>query len=215
MKGRFLLLILELFLKESISDYDFFYSILREIETLNLPRTLLLGFECIIRYMNMVGPENAEPFIRRVNIEATRIIDRLLQMIYADLKRRNETLKSDEIRNDCDEGRRCAMGTLSRLSRILGAFSGTQEGQHLSIGFCTELFKHVHVLVSTSEEQQLLGIVLEYMISRIETENTQLDLFARLSKLQESSTLKTVVMNEETDRFRSPKTDTLNNKEKL
>ena len=203
MKGRFLLLILELYLKESISDYDFFYSILKEIETLNLPRTQLLGFECIIRYLDMVGPENAEPFIERINTEATRIIGKLLQMVYADLKRNIEKLKSDEIGNDCDQGRRCAMSTLSRLSRIIGAFSGTSEGQRLSIGFCMELFKHVPVIISTDEEKQFLGITLEYIIRRIETENTQRDLFERLSKLRESPILETEVKKEETVKFPS------------
>ena len=47
-KGRFLLLILELYLKESISDNGFFLSILKEIEELDIPRTLLLSFECVI-----------------------------------------------------------------------------------------------------------------------------------------------------------------------
>jgi hypothetical protein len=44
-KGRLLLLILEMYLKEPVSDYDFFLSMVTEMENLNLPRTLLLSFE--------------------------------------------------------------------------------------------------------------------------------------------------------------------------
>merc|ERR1712238_470019 len=89
-KGRLLLLILELYLKESISDNTFFLSIIEEIETLNLPRTLLNAFECIVRYMDKIGPTAAPSFLG-ANIELHRITKKLLQHVYADLKRNINT----------------------------------------------------------------------------------------------------------------------------
>ena len=93
-KGRFLLLILELYLKEQISDNGFFLSIMKEIEALNIPRTLLLGCECIIRYMGKIGPENALSFLESNNMDVSRITEKLLQLVYADLKRNIEKFES-------------------------------------------------------------------------------------------------------------------------
>jgi hypothetical protein len=203
-KGRLLLLILELYLKETISDNGFFLSIMKEIEALNLPRTLLLGFECIIRYMDKIGPENVLPFLEANNTEISRITGKLLQLVYADLKRNIETFKPDEIGNDGFKDRRCTMNTLSRLSSVVGAFSDTSEGQRLLLEFCQELLKSFPVLANTGNERQCLRIALEYAIFRIETENIQVDLFERLSKFIGSSTLGGRMENEHGDTLPSP-----------
>jgi hypothetical protein len=197
-KGRLLLLILELYLKETISDNDFFLSIMKEIEALNLPRTLLLGFECIIRYMDKIGPENVLAFLGANNKELSRITDKLLQLVYADLKRNIGTCKPDEIGNDGSKDR-CTMNTLSRLSSIVGAFSDTSEGQRLLLEFCQELLKDFLVLANTGNERQCLRIAMEYAIFRIEAENIRVDLFERLSKFIGSSTLEGRKENEHGD----------------
>ena len=203
-KGRLLLLILELYLKETISDNDFFLSIMKEIEALNLPRTLLLGFECIIRYMDKIGPENVLPFLEANTTEISRITGKLLQLVYADLKRNIEMFKPDEIGNDGSKDRRCTMNTLSRLSSVVGAFSDTSEGQRLLLEFCQELLKKFAILANTGNERQCLRIALEYAIFRIDTENIQVDLFERLSKVIGSSTLEGRNENEHGDTLPSP-----------
>jgi hypothetical protein len=180
-KGRLLLLILELYLKEQISDNGFFLSIMKEIDALNLPRTLLLGFESIVRYMDKIGPENALSFLQTNNTQVSRIIDKLLQLVYADLKRNIET-KSDEIGEDRCGERQCMMNTLNRLSRVIGAFSDLSEGQRLLLEFCDQLLKSFPMLANTGNERQRLRIALEYAIFQIEAENIQANQFERLSK---------------------------------
>jgi len=181
-KGRLLLLILELYLKEPISDNSFFLSIMHEIETLNLPRTMLLSFECIVRYMDKIGPENVPSFLEANMSEISRITDRLLQLVYADLKRKIET--SNLHNNEgihCELGD-CAMVTLSRLGHVVGAFSDTSEGQRVLLGYSQELFRIFDVAKANAERQRL-RIVLEHVIFRVENKNTQVELFDRLSKL--------------------------------
>ena len=179
-KGRLLLLILELYLKEPVSDNSFFLSILGEIESLKLPRTLLLGLECVSRYMDKIGPESALSFLEKNNLEISRITGKLLQLVYDELKRTIENLKSDESRDDGSEERRGMMNTLSRLSRIVVTFANTPDGQDLLIQFCKEQMKYFPELASTDDERQCLRIAIEFAIYRIETENVQVNMSKKL-----------------------------------
>ena len=181
-KGRFLLLILELYLKESISDNGFFLSTMKEIESLNIPRTLILGCECIIRYMDKIGPKDALLFLETNNMDISRITGKLLQLVYADLKRNIETFKSNGIEGGGYKERPCTLITLSRLSRVVGAFSDTSEGQRLLIEFSEELLECFPVLAITGDEHQYVRSALEYAIFRTEDESVQANLFGRLSK---------------------------------
>jgi hypothetical protein len=182
-KGRLLLLILELYLKENISDNAFFLSIIQEIEMLNLPRTLLNAFECIVRYMDKIGPE-AAPSFHEANMELHRISKRLLQHVYADLKRNIDTSNSSS-----DEERSSMMNTTTRLGRIIGALSNTSEGQHVSVGFSQELLRFLTSLPSLAvDERQGLRVILEHTICRVADRGSRNDLFDRLSKMFEVDT---------------------------
>merc|ERR1712161_45150 len=163
-KGRLLLLILELYLKESISDNTFFLSIIEEIETLNLPRTLLNAFECIVRYMDKIGPTAAPSFLGR-NID---------------------TSDSDMDGDIVNEDRNGMMSTITRLGRIIAAFSNTSGGQRVLIGFNQELINIFPVLVSMPDECQGLRVILEHTICRVADSGSRLDLFGRLSELIDS-----------------------------
>mmetsp|Transcript_64447 Transcript_64447/g.74194 ORF Transcript_64447/g.74194 Transcript_64447/m.74194 type:complete len:2711 (+) Transcript_64447:55-8187(+) len=184
-KGRLLLLILELYLKESISDNTFFLSIIEEIETLNLPRTLLNAFECIVRYMDKIGPTAAPSFLG-TNIELHRITKKLLQHVYADLKRNIDTSDSDMDGDIVNEDRNGMMSTITRLGRIIAAFSNTSGGQRVLVGFSQELINIFPVLVSMPDECQGLRVILEHTICRVADSGSRLDLFGRLSELIDS-----------------------------
>jgi len=181
-KGRFLLLILELYLKESVSDNSFFLSIIREIEAMNLPRTLLMSFECIVRYIGRIGPEIAPCFLETNIADLSRVVGRLLHLVYADMYRSTETSNSDEIDPAGCQKRHSTINTLSRLCQVIGAFSDTSAGQRLLLEFCEELIKAFCVLARTGDECQLLRISLEHAIFRLDTKNIQTDLFDRLKK---------------------------------
>jgi len=181
-KGRLLLLILELYLKESISDNSFFLSIIEEIETLNLPRTLLNAFECIVRYMDKIGPTAAPSFLED-NIELHRITKKLLQHVYADLKRNIDTSNSDMDGDIVNEDRNGMMSTITRLGRIIATFSNTSGGQRVLVGFSQELINIFPVLVSMPDECQGLRVILEHTICRVADSGSRLDLFGRLSEL--------------------------------
>eukprot|EP00536_Pseudo-nitzschia_multiseries_P002925 jgi/Psemu1/236193/estExt_Genewise1.C_410140 len=182
-KGRLLLLILELYLKESISDNSFFLSIMHEIEALNLPRTMLLAFECIVRYMEKIGPENVPSFLEANNAEISRITDRLLRLVYADLKRKIETTKSNNDETIGSEADCCTMITLSRLVQVAGAFSNSSGGQTVLLGYSKKLLSIFCDLAKTSNERQRLSIILEHAIFRIDNKDARVDLFQRLSEL--------------------------------
>ena len=182
-KGRFLLLILELYLKEPISDHVFFLSIMKAIEELNIPRTLILACECLIRYMDNIGPKNALAFLQSNSMDISRITGKLLQVVSADLKRSIESFKCKESGNDGMEERRPTLITLSRLSRVVGGFSDTHEGQTLLVEFCDELLKCFPLVTKTDDERQYLRSSLEYAIFRTKAENAQENLLGRLSKV--------------------------------
>ena len=176
-KGRFLLLILELYLKEPISDIGFFLSIMKAIEELNIPRTLMLACECLIRYMDTIGPENALEFLQSNSKDVSRITNKLLQLVSADLKRNIES------GNDGMEERRSALITLSRISRVVGGFSDTDAGQSVLIAFCEELLKCFPSVAKSDDERQYLRSALEYAIFRTKAETAQESLWTRLSNV--------------------------------
>ncbi|VEU41820.1 unnamed protein product [Pseudo-nitzschia multistriata] len=181
-KGRLLLLILELYLKETISDNSFFISIMHEIETLNLPRTFLLSFECIVRYMDKIGPANTPSFLEVNASELSRFSDRLLQMVYADLKRKIETSNSDSNGTIGSNLGDSTLNTLSRLGHVLGAFSDTSEGQRALLRYCQELLRICHFAPSNDEHQRL-RFIIEYSMFQVTDKSVQVDLFGKLSKL--------------------------------
>ena len=188
-KGRLLLLILELYLKENISDNAFFLSIIQEIEMLNLPRTLLNAFECIVRYMDKIGLEAAHSF-HEANMELHRISKRLLQHVYADLKRNIDKSKSDSDEDDICKERSSMMNTITRLGRFIGAFSNTSEGQLVLVGFSQELLLRLLTSLPSLavDERQGLRVILEHTICRVVDRGSRNDLFDRLSKMFEVDT---------------------------
>jgi hypothetical protein len=190
-KGRLLLLILELYLKESISDYTFFMSIIKEIEALRLPRTLLLGFECIVRYMERIGPEAVPSFFEATNEELSRIVAKLSQIMFADIQRTLCALADTETHsnsNNKDEDQISIITTMNRLGRIVLALSGTSSGQKVLLEFSHGIIERVLVVGFFEKEQKGVYGMLEQVINGVETNESRLELISRLSTLGQVDT---------------------------
>jgi len=181
-KGRLLLLILELYLKEPISDYSFFVSIIKEIEALRLPRTLLLAFECMVRYMERIGVDAVTSFIEATNHDMSRVITHLSNFVYADVKRAvNKTSESGETfdRDEIDS----MVSTLSRLGRIIRAFSNATGGQMLLIEFSNGLLETLKSKTFSHEDGKRLHEIFQEAVSSIDSKETQKELFEKVREL--------------------------------
>jgi hypothetical protein len=166
-KGRLLLLILELYLKDSISDFAFFRTIMKEIEALKLPRTLLLAFESIMRYMSKMGQQEAQRFLDATNVDTNRILSKVLEMVFAELKKTRKVTLTDQHEE---------IHTLNQLGRILCSFSATDFGQDLLVKFCSVLvdetqnvadYPHRHESYKKLVVQSLENIISEELQSKI------------------------------------------------
>lgn len=184
-KGRLLLLILELYLKETVSDNNFFISIMKEIDRLSLPRTLLNAFECIVRYMDKIGPNTITSFLE-ANVDLNKIMKSLLQRVYVDLKRNIES-RLNEKREDVS-GNRCAMITIARLGRIVVAFSSSSGGQHVLIGYNQEIINIFCAIASESDEREGLRAIMEHAIYQVDDNECRRDFFDKISAMPTTDT---------------------------
>ena len=126
-KGRLLLLILEMYSREKISDHDFFLSVMAEMEKLNLPRTLLLAFECVCLYLNKIGPDLASSFIDKVGSNLSIVARSLAERITREMDLVDEDAHTDEID--------AMVTTLRRFASVLQRLAKTADGQAALVGF--------------------------------------------------------------------------------
>lgn len=142
-KGRLLLLIIELYLREQISDYDFFVTVVKELGNLRLPRTLLLAFECTLRYAEQFETFT-DNFIESTIQRLTTLLSTLLARIFSDLKEFLRSSSNDQDKEIVDEDRRCAVDTVFRFGQILFSFCAHSKLQDLLTDYCTNLLEVIY-----------------------------------------------------------------------
>ena len=184
-KGRLLLLILELYLKESISDYSFFLTIVKEIESLRLPRTLLLAFESIVRYIDKIPSESLSSFMDATDQHLLRALSQLSQFVQGDIQKVLVAM-SDNDNNTYDTGRDDIVKTLTRLGRIIGAFSSLSGVQSLLREFNNGLLDLAGTTKILQETRKEFYEILEHGISKINDKEIKSELFGQVCTLYPS-----------------------------
>jgi hypothetical protein len=150
-KGRLLLLILQMYLKESVSDLTFAGCILKEIISLGLPRTLLLAVECTAQYTsNESVPEKRQAFVDANKLELSDSLAKLSCFVQSDVKRSND--------NDAtDESERCDIdmtSTLLRVACLFGTYMYVDGVQNVWMDFIQGLATlNLHSLSMLKEAQ--------------------------------------------------------------
>lgn len=127
-KGRLLLLILEMYLTEAISDTQFFNNVLREIVSLGLPRTILLALECTVYYINRVESEKKHELFESSITFISNCFDHLSSSFCSDFN--NPSTQSE--RSD-------ASSTLLRIVRLFSAYLESVDVQKVLVGFVNSL----------------------------------------------------------------------------
>ena len=131
-KGRLLLLILEMLLKDRVTDAGFVESILNEMQRLNLPRTLLLACECMCSHKeNMDSIESVYDVIHSSVSDLLRAITSELQTTIID-----QTFV---------ENKHGIVETLNRLGDIIQAFCDDIGGQENLIQFIESLMSIIDI----------------------------------------------------------------------
>jgi len=179
-KGRLLLLILELYLQEFISDYGFLGTLIKEIETLRLPRTMLLALECIVRYMDKIGLRNVRKLLEATAQDLTRILNKLVQFIHLDLKHIIDSTSCNEDCNTVDDYPHSLTETLARLGKIISVLSEVMGEKEILAEFCTRLLDYVGNVANCPSEQRRFAEILHQTIYEIDSEQTQSELMSRL-----------------------------------
>ena len=85
--GRLLLLILEMCLKEKVNDAEFIKAIFAEMERLNLPRTLLMATEALVRYKERSGMEVYSSSMHKAGDTISHVIACVSEMLFSELGR--------------------------------------------------------------------------------------------------------------------------------
>jgi hypothetical protein len=175
-KGRLLLLILEMYLKEPVSDYDFFLSIVTEMENLNLPRTLLLSFECIADHMDKIGPDAMASFAGRVGSEVTSAVGGLSKIVFAEFGKMGDatSVSMQDIAGGFE--------TLQRLATVIQSFSHSLGGQMNLVAFIEALLELVSAFPSHQYTDRV-STILGNALRRVTDKETSTRLAERISSL--------------------------------
>lgn len=152
-KGRLLLLIIEMYLKEQISDYNFFLSILAEVEKSNLPRTLLLALESIGRYKERIGVEKVGSFFSNAGENILSSMKGLSEIIHTEFK---GVLDSP---NPSRHQIQDAVATSKRLGRLAKSFCRGYQGQVNLEQFIKSQLQIVGLLSRKADKEGLLTVV--------------------------------------------------------
>jgi hypothetical protein len=132
-KGRLLLLILEMYLKDKVTDGAFIASILTEMSRLNLPRTLMLAAECIADYKNRVGLAAFSSYTKETNNAIPAAVDAVSTMVLSELQK---TLEGERpSKPETIDG----LETVRRIGEIMQSFCNTTDGQGNLVKFIEAL----------------------------------------------------------------------------
>jgi hypothetical protein len=159
-KGRLLLLILEMYLKEHVSDHGFVLSILAEMLNLNLPRTLLLALEAVCQYLERVGQAAAEAFVSATSTDINHAIERLSRMIMSEIR------KVCGISGTLEEELEAGFQTLRRFGFAIQSFSCASGLQENLVQFAEGLIDLVGSSVADSDKFNVSDI-LGHALKRI------------------------------------------------
>lgn len=166
-KGRLLLLIAQMYLKEPIQGYDFLSTVLSEVEKSNLPRSLLLILEAANQYLARMDSGNVDSFFSHVGREIVLCMRSLEEMIDMEYKRLQDANDQSEVQLQD------ALATSKRMSTLMKSFSRGAEGQQC-------LLQHVKSQVLLSDKSQ----------SKVETKELLTTAFSLLKFLDDSKASK-------------------------
>jgi len=153
-KGRLMLLLLELSLKdEKVSDVALVVSILSEMTTFSLPRTLLLGCECIVQcdVVSVFNAGNGEG-----GTLITEILKKLSMMIIEELCETSSTTKINTFE---------ILETLERLSITIICFTDKGLCKRETIDFVESLIEFVSF--TALKNRDLLDGILELVVNMV------------------------------------------------
>jgi len=169
-----------MYLKEEVADTAFFLSILSEIDRVSLPRTLLLGFECVKLYMDRIGPEMMEIFVQNTSSKVGKLVRSLSHRVLDELKATATRTPSETEAVDVD----AFTTTLIRFSVVLQAFSKTSDGQTNLLVF----LEGIELLMEHSEQTNLLltpdmEVMLKNMLHHLPPGQQKLEAYTRVNEL--------------------------------
>lgn len=150
-RGRLLLLIFEMYLKDSVSDTDFLFSILKEMDVAGLPRTLLLALDAIRTYVARISTNvEKQLFLERIGSTVNRLVGRLSTKIFKEIEGRSISTCTD-----MEEGENFAdsslLHTLERLALDVQIFSTGEIGQANVV----RLLEHILTVTKDSPKSEV------------------------------------------------------------
>jgi hypothetical protein len=154
-KGRLLLLILEMYLKDMVTDNGFVESILSEMTRLNLPRTLLLACECIANYKER-NQHDSSLLREGIALAITSVSKTVLAELHKNI--------SGEVSGlDVANG----METVHRLCGVVQSFCGGSDGQRDLEQFIEGLLSLMKA-PSQTDLAAMFGVITMEAIRRLE-----------------------------------------------
>lgn len=164
-KGRLLLLIIDMYLKDPISDFNFFSSILSEVEKSNLPRSLLLVLESVGRYVERNGVGKASAFYHHAGEGIFLSMGELSETVLHEIRRVLDSPNpgQDQIRD--------AVATSKRLCFLAKSFAQGHEGQVHLERFIESYFKIAAMLSNKADKEDILTMV-HSLLQNIENAET-------------------------------------------
>jgi hypothetical protein len=168
-KGRLLLLILELYLTELVSDYGFLSMLVNEIGALRLPRTIFLASESIERYVDRNKTQTQAKLLEPLHPVLFPMLSNILKNILLDLKN-IEVAKTNDGDSEYDVVLcRYATNTVVRFARVIMCFSDLSCGQDLLVDCCRNLIE----FVQGKKWCSCLGDVIQELVRRVASSETQ------------------------------------------
>eukprot|EP00980_Cylindrotheca_fusiformis_P001961 scaffold443_cov125-Cylindrotheca_fusiformis.AAC.10 len=152
-KGRLLLLIVDMYLKEPISDFAFFLSIMSEIEKSRLPRTLLLALESVGRYVQRSSPDCIDSFYVNAGANILKSVRELSLTAEAEF---TKLLVSP---NPAQRHVQDAVATSKRLGYLMKAHCHFQDGQMYLERFLESQLQIAGSLPQSTAKEDILMMV--------------------------------------------------------
>jgi hypothetical protein len=130
-KGRLLLLLLEMSLKDS-SDSELTVALLNEMSKLRLPRTLMLGCECVAKFKLRAGVAKSSSLLRDESKAVSDAVFTAANLVLTEVHRSLLSASSQDLEK--------RLPTVRRVGNLVQMFSDTENGQR-------QLSQFVKVLV--------------------------------------------------------------------
>jgi hypothetical protein len=154
-KGRLLLLLLEMSLKDNATDATFMDSLLNEMAQIYLPRTLLLAAERIVPVLEQ----------RKGSIDTTSLTSALVTAAKPILSELNRVGSNEDV---CVEDAKISLITVRRLGKVAVALSDSVEGQQQLRHFVNVL-KDIATATKNETLSDGLSSIQSQALQRLET----------------------------------------------